>query len=494
MSILKDLKLSHQKKNTQFILIDNKGKVLESDSTLFKVQALSQISDIHPFFLSIDTTTNNQFTCVHLDIMSAHLICDVQLKQVDNNTLIILSDFSKHYNSFQSLAQSRNEGAISSELVQLNNQLLIEKESFKNTFIANFGHEIISPIMSIMTFTNVLSKTNISKEQQDYINVINNSAYHLKAMINDVLDLSKIETGNLEIINKRFSLKKLIRAIETEYRFRCKQKGLSFKINYDDYMPNYIVSDKTRIEQVINNLLDNAIKYTEKGIISLEILKIYRHARNITFSIIVKDSGSGIDKQDQQLIFERFTRLENAKQSNGVGLGLTIVKEIIALNNGSITVESELNKGTILTLNIKTRTPLNNITERKNKVEKQITSSNYKILLVENNITDQLSIFKILANNKDFYLDIADNGQDAIKLVKANSYDLLLVDYNMPKLDGLKTSKAINKIDKNTPIVLITGSYINENLRQFEGKYFKRILNKPFDEETLINSIYMNLK
>jgi len=497
MSTLKDLKLSYQKKNTQFIIVDNKGKVLESDHTLFSLTDLPKIETIHPFFLSIDLKIKNKFTCVHLNILNKTLICDIEIKPIeDDNTLLILSDFSEHYNSFQSLAQSRNENAISTEVISKDNTLLKEKDTFKNKFISNFSHETISPLMSIMTFVNALKKTKLTKEQGDYINVISNSSYHLKAMINDVLDLSKIETGNLEINNIRFSLKKLIKNIDTEFAHRCKQKGLLFNTIYDDTMPNYIVSDKTRIYQIIKNLLENALKYTDKGEISLKIKPIYRHARNLTFSIEVKDTGTGISKENQQNIFDRFMRLENAKKYQGAGLGLTIIKEILPLLNGTIDLESEKNLGTTFTVNLKTKTPLNQLSHKKGKrpIQDKTNSNQLNLLIVDNNLADQLSIFKILASNKSFYLDIATNGKEAIDLVNTKTYDLILMDYNMPKLNGIKVSKSIKKINKNLSIILMTGSYISKDLSQYKGIYYDKILNKPFDEETLINSIYMCLK
>ena len=184
MSLLKKLKKSYQKKNTQFIVIDNKGVIIENDNTLFVAELSTPIHDVHPFFLSLNPFEESSYTCVHLDINTTNLICDIELKPINEKySLIILSDFSKHYNSFQSLAQLRNETAIASEITELKNKALKEREEFKNKFISNFSHEIISPIMSIMTFGNMLNKTKLTIEQEDYINVINTSTYHLKSIL-----------------------------------------------------------------------------------------------------------------------------------------------------------------------------------------------------------------------------------------------------------------------------------------------------------------------
>ena len=162
--------------------------------------------------------------------------------------------------------------------------------------------------------------------------------------------------------------------------------------------------------------------------------------------------------------------------------------------NGTIEVESESGVGTTFTVNIRAKTPLTDINKKKIIHKEEDLPKDLKLLLVDNNLRDQLSIFKILAKNKNFYLDISSNGLEAIELIKKNNYDLVLMDYYMPKLDGVKTSKAIKKIDQDLPILLITGSYINKKLLDFQDVYYKHILNKPFDEETLINSIYMCVK
>lgn len=495
MSLLKRLKKSYQKENTQFIVIDKEGLIVDSDNILFVTKKKTSVSDIHPFFSTINTCEDNRFTCVHLNIENTNLICDVQVNYINTkHCLIILSDFSSHYTSFQSLAQLRNETAIASEITEIKNKLLLEKEDFKNKFIANFSHEIVNPIMSIMTFGNMLDKTNLTSEQKDYTHVINDSAYHLKNMINDVLDLSKIETNNFNIENKRFSLKKLINTIKKEYKVRCKEKGVDFKVSYGETMPNYVVSDKTKIHQILKNLLNNALKFTNEGYIAINIQQVYRRARQLTFSIAITDTGTGIAKENQAKIFERFNRLDNANEKQGSGLGLTIVKEIVSLMNGTIELESKTNKGTTFTVFIRAKTPLTGYSKKLTLSKEKQLHQNAKILLVDDDLRIQLSIFKILSKNKNFYLDISNNGEEAAKLVKKNNYDLIIIDYNMPKLNGIEASRIIKKTNQNLPIILISGSYLNNDLLKFKGTYYDHILKKPFDEEALLNSIYLCIK
>jgi len=507
---LENLKRSYQTQHTQFMVISKDGIILESDNILFDVIPEQNISNIHPFFEStlnmLAKTKNLMFSCVHIEIKEQDFICDVEIKHIDFDTyIIIITDFSKHYNSFRSLVLSRNETAIASENLLLNNQLLREKEAFKNKFIANFSHEVKNPITSIISFINLLKDTKINREQHDYVDIIYSSSFHLNSIINDILDISKIETGKMEIKLAYFDIYKLIDQIRIKYELKCKEKDLNFNISIDNEIPYYIESDKTRIQQLIQNLLDNAIKFTSQGSISLDIKKLYMRAQNLTLSIIVTDTGTGIERKDYPSMFERFNRLENAKNEKGVGLGLTIVKEIVELMQADLQFESEPNIGSTFTINFKTKSLINYKKEAQRTAQKVLKDSfknkpkrKHNILLVEDNTTHQLSVFKILAKTKLYYLDIVSNGIDAIKYVNKTNYDIILMDFKLPSLNGLEASKAIrNMSDKhksNIPIIMVTGSNIEASLLEQKSTLLFDIIEKPFDGETLINSIQNCLK
>jgi len=493
------IKSAHQAKNTQFIIFNSNGIIIESDNILFPVQQKEKLAKIHPFFeniLDIITTETISFSCVHLKIGAISLTCDVEINLLKNNYyLLVLIDFSKHYGSFQSLAQSRNETAIKSEVLVIKNEILKEKEAFKNKFIDNFSHEIISPITSIIAFANLMKNSKLNKEQKEYLEVLTSSSLHLKSMINDVLDISKLEIGKLEIHNEQFNFSRLISQIESEYNHKCAQRQLDFNLLIDDKIPIYIESDKTKIRQLIKNLLDNALKFTTTGSISLSVKNIFTRAQRITLAFIVEDTGTGIKKEDQNKIFTRFNRLENANNIDGVGLGLSIVKEITELLGGSIKLKSEINKGSTFTINIKAKYPrTQNLVKHKNSKKLfQKNKQKYQVLIVEDNELHQLTIFKILARTNNFYLDIVSNGSEAIEAVKSISYDVILMDYKMPFLDGLETSKAIRNLSdkrKNSiPIIMATGAHVSTELLNQKGKDINEIVTKPFDEEIFINTI-----
>ena len=507
---LKDLKLSYQAQQTQFITINNFGVVIESDNVLFSIVSNSNISNIHPFFESILETLssfdNLSFSCVYLEIKKTDFICDIEIKKVKSDFyIIIVTDFSKHYDSFKSLVQSRNETTLKSDILAIRNKLLREKEVFKNKFIANFSHEVKAPIASIISFSSLSKDTKLRSDQKVYLDIITSSGFHLNSVINDILDISKIETGKLEIKSELFNFAKLIEQLSIKYKLKCIDKKLEFDVKLDQSIPTFIESDKTRIRQIIQNLLDNAIKFTSSGSVSLEIKNIYRRAQNLKLSIIVKDTGTGINEKDYDTIFQSFNRLENSIDIEGVGLGLTIVKEIVELMKGDLHIESEINKGTAFTINIKVKPSFIQIEPSKELIKKAIKDSfknkpkrKRHILLVEDNTNHQLSVFKILAKTKLFYLDIVGNGLDAIKSVSKSNYDVILMDFELPHLNGLEVSKAIRNLsDKkksSTPIILITSNIISAtHLKQIES-YFYDIIEKPFEEETLIYTIQKCLK
>ena len=430
----------------------------------------------------------------HLEINNTAYICDIEIKKQENAVLLILTDFSHHYNSFQSLAQSRNETAISSEALEIDNYMLSQKEVFKNSFISNFNHELVSPILSILTFTDFLKKTSLTSDQKDYLEIVSASAITLKSMVNDIFDISKIETGNFDIINKRFSLKRLIKIIKTDYNHRCKAKGLALKVIYDKDMPNYIVSDKLRLKQVITNLIDNAIKYTNKGHITVSIEAIYRRARNLTYTIKIIDTGVGISNNDYDYIFERFSRLESSRHISGNGLGLSITKDIVTLMQGEIHVNSQVGTGSIFTVTLRTTTPLQSPSSKRKSTNVNPIVEKKEILIVEDNYSDQLSIFKILAATKNYFIDIAISGEEAVKLHKKKKYDLILMDYKLKALDGLEASRTINKTSKQkTPILLVTALKIEDAISKHYQPYIETILYKPFTPETLLEHITMHI-
>lgn len=497
---------------TQFITIDETGKVLESDNVLFSLKKGDEIAIISPFFEGLSSYFDAQeendikFTCIHLENKDQkELTCDIEFKTFMDTqpTLVIIHDFSEHYNYYQEVAQSRNESVINSQILELKNKYLKEKEDFKNTFIANFSHELRNPLTGVTAFCSVLQKTDMTTEQQDYVEVIKSSADHLKNMIGDILEMSKIEVGKLSIEDELFDFHELIEMLEFTYSVKAKQKNIEFEVIFDDKTPKYLEGDKTRIKQVFENLLENAFKFTKTGKVTLSILENQRRARKANLNISIKDTGIGISPEKIDLIFNSFTQLNNSQKYAGTGLGLAIVKGLVELMDGKITVESEENVGTEFKLNINFKYPINQENtslEDKSDMEHKnfLSKKKYNILLAEDSELAQMAVLKILAQEGHFFLDIISNGEDVIESVIHNEYDLILMDIRMPGTHGDELTKMIRSLPvqncKTIPILAITANLYDDDKKRYKKMGMNDIVEKPFDETTLLKKIYKYLK
>lgn len=497
---------------TQFITIDESGIVLESDDVLFSLKEGDEISVISPFFEGLssyfDVQEDNdiKFTCVHLENSNGkEYTCDIEFKTFTKKqpTLIIIHDFSDHYKYYQEVAQSRNESVINSQVLELKNKYLKEKEDFKNTFIANFSHELRNPLTGVTAFCSVLEKTNMTMAQQDYVEVIKSSADHLKNMIGDILEMSKIEVGKLTIEDELFDLHKLVEMLEFTYTVKAKQKNIAFEVDFDEKIPKYIEGDKTRIKQVFENLIENAFKFTSTGKVTFSISQNQRRARKVNLNISVKDTGIGIPPEKLDIIFNSFTQLNNPQKHSGTGLGLAIVQGLVELMDGKITVESEESVGSTFKINISFKYPINQENtslEKKSDAENKnfLSKEKYNILLAEDSELAQMAVLKILAQEGHFFLDIISNGEDVIESMIHNEYDLILMDIRMPGTSGDELTKMIRSLPvqncKTIPILALTANLYDDDKRRYKKMGMNDIIEKPFDEKTLLKKIYKHLK
>ncbi|MBU2938271.1 response regulator [Lacinutrix sp. C3R15] len=504
--MLAEHKIVHQKAIYQYLTTDNKGLVLESDDTFFANIQSQNIIALHPFFYSItnllDTKKEEEFlfSCIHLDTDNKNIIADITLKTfAKENPLLIIQDLTTHYNNYQLTAQKRNESVINSQILELKNKYLIEKEEFKNTFIANFSHEIREPLSGISTFVDILKKTNLNTEQADYLNIIKTSSNHLKHMIEDILDISKIEVGKLNLLEESFNTTAFLEEIIFTYKVKAKEKGLDFNNNIEEKLPNFLLGDPYRLKQILSNLLDNAIKYTKKGSITLDVSlnQIRANKANIHFEI--KDTGIGIEEENFENIFTSFSQINQNQQNKGTGLGLAIVKSLVELMHGNIAIQSDFNKGTSISFNLSFKLDGSSKKEKVKtiSVEKK-EKEKYNVLLVEHSEITQLSVLKILAAQKRFFLDIVSNPEDVIPTLKNQKIDIILMDINLPNKTGDTLAQEIRQLPekelKKIPILALTGKLFPEDLKRYKKAKINDVIRKPFDEKSLLKTIHKYLK
>ncbi len=481
--------------------IDN--MILKTDKNLFSWQENTSIFDAHPFFeLLIGFTERTDddevinFPCIHLEDTSNARICDITFTLKKEETVVVIFDYTKKYKELNQIAQKKNESILLAKELELRNKYLLEKEEFKNSFITNLNHEIRTPLTSILGFIEVLEKTKLTFEQEELARIIKRESHHLNAIIDDMIDLSKIESGKLKIVEERFSFHKLIEGFNESYTQVAKDKQLTFKINLESTIQEYIIGDRTRVYQILNNILTNAFKFTEEGEITLSISKNYQRTNKLSLNFKVEDTGIGILEENLPYVFERFARFNRDKQIPGTGLGLAITKNLVELLHGEIKVTSIPENGTVFNIKLPFKFDVVKATpERKKKKYKLPERKNkFRILVVEDEEVTQYLIMKILISHGNFFVDVAINGEEAIKCIERRKYDLILMDLKISKMDGFQTTHVIrnsygDKFISELPIIGFSGK-TNDNIRdKCIRSGMDDFIAKPFEQEELIYKI-----
>ncbi|MEX0274991.1 MAG: sensor histidine kinase, partial [Flavobacteriaceae bacterium] len=290
--MLDSYKKQYTDQTIQFVMVDPLGKVLDSDETFFSLKKGQPIEKVHPFFQCIHSlkdvpVAEHIFNCVHLEIDGTDRTTDIRMVKKPNGTLIVIYDLTQHYDEYQLVAQARNESIINSELIIIKNNELEERERFKNRFIQNFSHELRNPLTSILSITNLLAETPLTSQQKKMIDFLRDSTQNLKLMLEDILSISMISSGRLSLTEKTFSLYKLLNLLRFTYSSKAKAKNIVFDMQIDDKVPEFVEADRLRLYQILANLLDNALKYTHRGTITLKVGLNQKRANraNVHFSI-----------------------------------------------------------------------------------------------------------------------------------------------------------------------------------------------------------------
>ena len=337
----------------------------------------------------------------------------------------------------------------------------------KSIFLARMSHELRTPLNAILGFANILKKSmNATIQEKDNLNIIKKSGEHLLNIINEILELSKIEAGKIEIYSKNFDFFGLIKEIEDTFAFRCEGKNLKFNINLANNLPNFIKADEQRLRQILINLLGNSLKFTNEGEIYL-----YIYALNNKLFFEVKDTGIGIDIKNQEKIFKPFeqVKLDNYSQQ-GTGLGLAITKELITLMGGTIYLKSKINKGSEFYFSINY--------EKANLEELEIKSQEKEIIGIKKS-QDEKTILVVddIKENRDLIVQIlgfygfktreANSGLLALEIFdnQNEKINLIFMDILMEELDGLETMKIIRKKENNShiPIIALSANVFEED-------------------------------
>ncbi len=491
--------------NLQFVLVDSEGRVLESEPSFLSIAKGDNMAEIHPFFECLADLENEKdhklaFYCVHLNISQQDYITDIQMVRKKEGLLLVIQDLTEHYNTYQAVAQARNESIINEEFIVLKNAELEERERFKNMFIQNFSHELRNPLMSSMAIAQILSDTDLNDEQKQLLEVLRDSNGHLKSLLEDTLSISMIASGKLALKSALFNLLKLLELLAFTYKTKAKAKGLTFNYNCDSRVPELIEGDRLRLFQVLTNLLDNAIKYTASGAVTLSVSFNQKYAKTVNLHFAVADTGPGIPEGNRSTIFQSFSQLNTTDPDGGTGLGLALVKGLLSLMGSEIKLESVPGEGSVFSFDLGANVPLETelLTGPKKKIgatsKKDGTGRKYKLLLVEDDERILALLFKFLMDTGRFYIDVLDDGAQVLEQVIQNEYDIILMDINLPNTRGDHLTQIIRDFPfKNIgkiPIVGMTAFAFEEHIKMYKLAGMNAVLSKPFDKEELINTLF----
>ncbi|OAH76072.1 hybrid sensor histidine kinase/response regulator [Chryseobacterium sp. FP211-J200] len=364
----------------------------------------------------------------------------------------------------------------------------------KENFLANMSHEIRTPLSGILGFTNLLQKRPLDETSKEFVSSIQRSGENLMAIINDILDLSKIEAGMMRITKGIFSINGLVNSVETFFVERAKEKGLTISSKIDSSIPDTLNGDATRLTQILVNLIGNAIKFTHQGTINIEIYNKQQNENEVVVGFKVSDTGIGIDKEKLLEVFERFNQGEDPTTRNygGTGLGLSIVKSLIQLQNGDIEVISEQGKGTTFHFYIPyaiAKEQLNVIPKVDTDYFKDKTNAPLKVLIVDDNAINQ-SLMKHLLSQWNIAFETANNGLEAVEFLRNNDCDLVLMDIQMPQMDGYVATQTIREeLKLNTPIIAMTAHALAGERERCMSRGMNEYISKPIKEDELFKLI-----
>ena len=366
----------------------------------------------------------------------------------------------------------------------------------KQQFLSNMSHEIRTPMNAIIGFTKVVLKTNLTSKQKEYLSAIKISGDALIVLINDILDLAKVDAGKMTFEKTPFKMASSISAMLHLFETKIQEKNLNLIKEYDDNIPEVLIGDPVRLHQVILNLVSNAVKFTTNGKITVSVNLIAQNEEAVTIEFAVSDTGIGIAENKIKNIFDDFQQATSgtSRLYGGTGLGLAIVKQLVEPQGGSISVQSKIHEGSTFSFILSFKK-----TNKKAEIETEISEwndevKNINVLVVEDIALNQL-LMKTLLDDFGFELDIAGNGKIAIEKLKEKPYDIILMDLQMPEMNGFEATEYIRKtMNSNIPIIALTADVTTVDQEKCKSVGMNDYIAKPVDERILYSKIISLVK
>lgn len=383
-----------------------------------------------------------------------------------------------------------------------NTELQLAKEKAENAskarseFLSTVSHELRTPLNAINGITHLLIEEKPKKSQLQYLTSLKFSGDYLLNFINDILEINRVESENIEIERINVNVKQLLQDLQNSFKDLASKNNNDFILDIDENIPENLIGDPTKLSQIFINLINNALKFTKNGTVSVfaKIITSENENKDITRIFFdISDTGIGIPPENQEAVFESFSQgsVEINRKYGGTGLGLAIVKRLVSLLGGEIKLKSNVNVGTSFSFEIDFKIGQQTFVE----IVKQYDSTVFidkKVLVVEDNKINQM-ITKKMIENKEMICEIVDNGEDAISLVKKNNYDLVLMDVHLPGINGTTATEQIRKFDKSIPIIALTAISLNENREMLLSFGMNDVITKPFNPDNFYKVIAQQL-
>lgn len=380
-----------------------------------------------------------------------------------------------------------------------------QSSKVKSEFLANMSHEIRTPISGILGVVDLLKSSSLDDAQKNYVNIIESSTDLLLTIINDILDLSKIEAGKMTLEEIPFDIRKSLRDVSALFDTKVREKDLYLTLNVDEKVPEVLLGDPVRIKQIFMNLISNAIKFTEKGGITINVSVKEERKESIQLFAEVVDTGIGIDKESREKLFQAFSQADvsTTRKHGGTGLGLAISRNLTIMMNGYIGVDSKPGNGSnfYFTLSLNKGRPEQLQKKRKGDEERKFEDGEFRILLVEDNAINQKVSTMLLKQLKQ-NVELAENGRVAVDKMSENPYDIVFMDIHMPLMDGYEATQKIRSMERErnrepSIIVAVTANAVQEDKEKCFEVGMDDYVTKPFKKENLVgifNQIKENRK
>ncbi|MBU2277849.1 MAG: response regulator [Gammaproteobacteria bacterium] len=433
----------------------------------------------------------------HFELSGAFTEERINLLQLLANQTAILSENTRLYH--QVVAANKNLEQKVWERTQELASAKIKAESAtaaKSSFLARMSHEIRTPINAVIGLSRLANKTNLTSEQQDYLSKIQESGEVLLSLVNDILDFSKIEAGKLELEITRFNLDKVLQRAVNLNALRAHAKSLELICNVDPALPDMLLGDPLRLQQILVNLISNAVKFSDRGVVSISVKVLQQQDNQLSLQLSVSDNGIGITPEQQQGLFQSFTQADDSitRKYGGSGLGLAICKQLCELMNGKIWLESQIGQGTTFYCQLQ----LQSAEIQHTTATLPLDISSLKALVVDD-IALARTVLLSLLSEMGIAADQTDNGYQAIEMVRqakstSEPYDFVLMDWRMPGIDGIETSRRIQQLD-DAPHILMVSAYDREQAKaSLQDVKISRFIEKPVNQSILLDALYSMLE